>query len=84
MNSSDIDIQDEEGWTPISYATYFGHVKCVQILIQYGSDPNSSEMIPCCLAAKSGGNSELISMFPDNKHLPNKIPPHFLIDSKFT
>ena len=37
---STVDIEDEDGRTPLWYAASYGHVDCVDVLLVHGADPD--------------------------------------------
>jgi len=37
---ADPNAKDDDGWTPLHYATYRGHTHIVELLIEMGADPN--------------------------------------------
>ena len=42
--SGDINIQDEDGWTPLMYAAKSGSAAVVQYLLQRGAMPNMRQV----------------------------------------
>ena len=81
MHSDIVDIPDESGWTPLTYAVFYGNVECVKVLQELGSSPSSSKAVPLWLAAFSGGNEEMMKLYPieegkDPASVSKIIPPH--------
>jgi ankyrin repeat protein len=37
---SSIDMVDANGWTPLFYACFYGHIECVKLLLTFGANPH--------------------------------------------
>ncbi len=42
-----INTEDEDGLTPLHYAAFFGHLECINILLQHGANVNSLNKYEC-------------------------------------
>ena len=42
--SRTVNVQDEDGWTPLMYAAKSGSTSVVQYLLQRGADPNMRQV----------------------------------------
>ena len=60
-----LDIRDEEGWTPLSWAAAAGHLEVVKLLIKesiFSGNPEYNEgRLPLSWAA-AGGHAEIVNL----------------------
>lgn len=62
-NMPDIDILDESGWSPLSYASFYGNAEAAEALLVAGSNPNLSKVAHPYFVAKSLQNQIIATMF---------------------
>ncbi|XP_071444003.1 alpha-latrotoxin-Lg1a-like [Hetaerina americana] len=69
-NSTDINIKDGNGYTPIHIAAEAGHDKFIELLIEHGADvnekTNSEELTPLHIAAYKGYESTVTTLMRTN------------------
>ena len=54
---TDVNAKDDNGWTPLHFAVYYGHKEIVELLIAKGADVNAKDKngwTPLHLAAENG------------------------------
>ena len=78
MHCDIIDITDNSGWTPLTYAVFYGNKEAVEVLKEFGSNPDASKTVPIWKAAKSSENPEMSQMFPpeNDQEFAKIIPPY--------
>lgn len=62
-NIDKVNILDEGGWSPLSYASFYGNAEAVEALLGSGSDPNLSKVAHPFFVAKSLQNQSLAAVF---------------------
>lgn len=82
QNEPCIDITDENNYTPLHWACFYGQLGSAQILLNYGAEVNqlAPDMISPLLLAASGGHHEVVRLLIQNGAEVN----HMDIVSKIT
>lgn len=62
-NIDDVNVLDEGGWSPLSYASFYGNAEVVEALLGSGSNPNLSKVAHPYFVAKSLQNQSLAAVF---------------------
>jgi hypothetical protein len=62
LNSTEIDVLDDAGWTPLCYAAYYDHTALVDILLAYGAQKEGGTVNPIDIA-RAKGNDATLSRF---------------------
>lgn len=62
-NIDNVNILDDGGWSPLSYASFYGNADVVEALLGSGSDPNLSKVAHPFFVAKSLQNQSLAAIF---------------------
>jgi uncharacterized protein len=74
-NRSFASMPDEEGYTPLHYAAYFGHVDAARYLVEIGADLSAITLDPLrshpLHAAASSGQVEIVRLLLDAGADPN-------------
>lgn len=60
-----LNIQNDQGYTPLIYAAYYGHAQMVALLLKAGADP--------CLADKRGNNAMMGAIFKGNLAIAQQL-----------
>ena len=66
---ADVNASDEDGWTPLHFASYFGHLKITQLLLEHGAEVNSktsSSNTPLHCLSEREGNLEVAQALLEN------------------
>lgn len=63
QNSDQIDVLDENGWSPLSYATYYQNVAACQALVDFGANISASRVAHPYLIAMKLEASALLEMY---------------------
>ena len=50
-----VNVRDKDGWTPLIYASAFGHSDCVLVLLAYGGDKWMENKVRSAGQARRGG-----------------------------
>ena len=54
---AEVDSRDNSGWTPLHYASYYGHLEVARVLVDHGADINTRQLYhytPVHLSAETG------------------------------
>lgn len=60
----------QKGWSPLHYASRYGFLEVVQLLVESGADPctlSKDEKVPLCAAA-AAGHSNVLSFLLKKEH----------------
>ena len=76
VNQTNIDKNDDQGYTLLTYACYQGKAEIVRILLEYGANPN------CTLIMKKNESKELVNP-DDNIENDGNTPLHFAVEQDF-
>ncbi|OHT06327.1 hypothetical protein TRFO_25592 [Tritrichomonas foetus] len=80
QNSQQIDDLDENGWSALSYATFYNNIKAVEALIAFGADIGASTEAHPYIVAHEKHHEEMIQKFKnypvqyDEEHFPELVP----------
>lgn len=85
LNTEDPSALDNGGWSPLSYAAYYGHNEAAECLLHDGVDPRKSPENHPYYIARSRNKSNLATMFlpywdGDEKVPPKQFNPPVMID----
>ena len=82
LNLRDPNILDENGWSCLSYAAYYGKQDIVRILLAIGIDPLLSNEAPPFVVAQSRGFNDIADMikpFLNGKFYPKSANRNFVV-----
>lgn len=74
-NIDNVNVLDEGGWSPLSYASFYGNSEVAEALLGNGSDPNLSKVAHPYFVAKSLQNQSLAAIFSPFWHGSMDIQP---------
>ena len=62
-NTNPINVLDKGGWSPLSYAAFYGNDEAAEALLNVGADPCASKDAHPYYVARAGQNHSLAAMF---------------------
>jgi hypothetical protein len=63
LNSVDPDALDDNGWSALSYAAYYGHTTVAEVLLSMGANPSAAMRAHPYAVAVGNGNYNLATLF---------------------
>jgi hypothetical protein len=76
LNTTLIDVVDENGLTPMSYAAAYGNIQIIDILLNFGSKPKAGNAYSIAKACSQEEAMKRLSDFKDETELESFDIPH--------